>query len=178
MAEPQKRINHTTIRLVRDDVTLFPAEAMVHYARPDLSLGTGYGNAIAVRGGPSIQEEATKLAPVEVGKAVATKAGELPAKYVIHAVGPRFQEPDAEGKLRQTALAALQVAKGLGVKSIAFPPMGAGFYGVPLEVSAKATLGAIAECATQGKTPLEEVIVCFRDPRELKPFQAALEKLQ
>lgn len=178
MAEGLKRINRTTIRLIRDDITQLAAEAMVHYARPDLNLGTGYGNAIAVRGGPSIQEEAAKLAPVEVGKAVATKAGELPSKYVIHAVGPRFQEADTEGKLRQTALAALQLAKELGVKSIAFPPMGAGFYGVPLDVSAKATLGAIAECATQGKTSLEEVILCVRDPRELKPFQAALEKLQ
>ncbi len=173
-----KRINRTTIRLVRDDITQVATDAMVHYARPDLNLGTGYGNAIAVRGGPSIQLEATKLAPVEVGEAVATKGGELPAKYVIHAVGPRFQEADTEGKLRRTALSALRLAKELGVKSIAFPPMGTGFYGVALDVSAQATLGAIAECATQGKTTIEEVILCVRDPRELKPFQNALEKLQ
>ncbi len=174
----EKTINRTTIRLVRDDITELAAEAMVYYARPDLNLGSGYGNAIAVRGGPSIQAEASKLAPVEVGKAVATMGGELKAKYVIHAVGPRFQESDSEGKLRQTALATLQLAKDMGVRTMAFPAMGTGFYGVPLDVSAKATLGAIAECATQGKTTLEEVILCVRDPRELKPFQSALEKLQ
>jgi O-acetyl-ADP-ribose deacetylase (regulator of RNase III) len=151
-------------------------DAVVFYAAPDLQLGTGYGNAIAVRGGPKIQEELKAFGKVETGKAVTTGGGNLKAKYVIHAVGPRFQESGTEDKLRAVTLSALQQAESRGVKRLVFPPMGAGFYGVPLDVSAKVTLNAIRE-HLKGTSGLEEVIICARDAREFKPFQAVLESL-
>ncbi len=120
----EKTINLTKISLVRDDITLIDVDAFVFYARPDLQLGTGIGNAIAVRGGPKIQEELDKLEKPTVGQALASQAGKLKAKNIIHAVGPAFQEDDTEGKLRTTAQNALKTAEELGVEKLALPAMG------------------------------------------------------
>ncbi|MBI5499115.1 MAG: macro domain-containing protein [Deltaproteobacteria bacterium] len=170
----EKKVNGRTIRLMRDDITLLDVEAFVFYASPDLQLGSGWGNAIAVRGGPAIQDELKPFGTVEAGRAVVTGGGNLKAKFIVHAVGPRFQEKDVEGKLRTTVRNALKAAEDKGVRRLAFPPMGTGFYGVPLDVSAKVTLGVIREHLA-GATKLEEVILCAKDTREIGPFKAVLD---
>ena len=172
----EKKINGRTIRVMRDDITLLDVDAFVFYASPDLQLGSGWGNAIAVRGGPTIQEELKPFGTVETGRAVVTGGGNLKAKHVVHAVGPRFQEADVEGKLRTTMRNALKAAEDNQVRRLAVPPMGTGFYGVPLDVSAKVMLGVIREHLA-GKTKLEEVIICAPDAREIGPFRTALEAL-
>ena len=115
------------VRLIRGDITELDVDAFVFYAQPDLALGSGFGTAISVRGGPSIQKELDELGPVETGQAVVTGAGKLKADFIVHAVGPRFQEEDTEGKLRTTVLNSLKAAEEKGVKRIALPAMGAGF---------------------------------------------------
>jgi O-acetyl-ADP-ribose deacetylase (regulator of RNase III) len=172
----EKRIHDRLIRIVKDDITLMEIDAFVFYASPDLQMGTGYGNAIAVRGGPSIQEDLKKFGTVGTGTAVTTAAGNLKAKFIIHAVGPRFQEVDTEGKLRTVVRNALKQADEKGVERVAFPPMGTGFYGIPLDVSAKVMLTTIKEHLA-GQTKLKEVVICARDTREIKPFQTVLESL-
>jgi O-acetyl-ADP-ribose deacetylase (regulator of RNase III) len=89
-----------------------------------LKLGAGFGGAIAVRGGPQIQKDLDKLAPVGPYQAVISNAGELKAKYIIHANGPKFQEEDMEGKIKTTIINSLKLADEKGIKKIAFPPMG------------------------------------------------------
>jgi O-acetyl-ADP-ribose deacetylase (regulator of RNase III) len=91
-------------------------------------------------------------------------------------VGPRFQEPDEAGKLRDTVTSALKVAQDKGIKQLAFPPMGCGFYGIPWELSAKVMFETLAE-HLNGQTTLDEVIVCLRDTREFQPFQACFEAM-
>ncbi len=172
----EKTINLTKISLVRDDITLIDVDAFVFYARPDLQLGTGIGNAIAVRGGPKIQEELDKLEKPTVGQALASQAGKLKAKNIIHAVGPAFQEDDTEGKLRTTAQNALKTAEELGVEKLALPAMGSGFYGVAPDMSAKVTLDVVNQ-HIKGQTKLKEVFFCMSDPRDMTPFQARLEAL-
>ena len=100
----------------------------------------------------------------------------MKAKYIIHAVGPRFQEEDTEGKLRATMLNALKRAEEKQIKHVAFPPMGTGFYGVPLDLCAKVTLGAVKKYL-ENSTSVEEVIFCLMDAREYKPFQEALKEI-
>jgi O-acetyl-ADP-ribose deacetylase (regulator of RNase III) len=170
----EMQIKGSTIRLIKGDITDIEVESFVYYARSDLSLGSGFGNAISVRGGPSIQEELNKLAPIDATKAVMSEAGNMKAKYIIHAVGPKFQEPDIESKLKKTVLSALTIADEKGIKQIAFPAMGAGFYGVPLDVSADVTISAISQYLTNG-TNLKDVIICLLDTREYLPFQKRLE---
>jgi O-acetyl-ADP-ribose deacetylase (regulator of RNase III) len=130
-----------------------------------LKLGAGFGGAIAVRGGPQIQKDLDKLAPVGPYQAVISNAGELKAKYIIHANGPKFQEEDMEGKIKTTIINSLKLADEKGIKKIAFPPMGTGFYGVPLDRSARITLHTLKEYL-QGNTGIEEVFVCLNDNRE------------
>ncbi len=172
----EKKIGNSVIRLIKHDITDTEVEAFVYYARPDLKLGTGFGNAIALRGGPSIQKELDQIGTAGLGEAVVTEAGKLKAKYIVHAVGPAFQEDNIEDKLRTTVHNALKCAEQKGIRQIAFPPMGAGFYGVPLPVSAKVTLSSIKEYL-EGDTQIQEVVVSLNDTRELKPFQAGLEAL-
>jgi O-acetyl-ADP-ribose deacetylase (regulator of RNase III) len=167
-------VNGVPLRLIRDDITALDIECFVFYARPDLKLGSGFGTAVSVRGGPSIQEELNTLGPLAVTDVVSTSAGELKAKLIIHAVGPAFQEEQIESKLRATVTNALKEAERKGVTRIAFPAMGAGFYGVSLDVCADVMIGTIAEHLSAAKSSLEEVIICVLDNREFNPFRARL----
>ncbi|MFH1438561.1 MAG: macro domain-containing protein [Pseudomonadota bacterium] len=163
-------INSSRLRLVRGDLTDMDMEAFVFYARDDLELGSGFGTAITLRGGPTISEELKKMKKLEPTHAVVSSAGELKARYIIHANGPKFQEKDMEGKLEKTILNSLKQAEKKGIKSIAFPPMGAGFYGVPLPTSAKIMIRTISEYLA-GETKIEDIVICLIDNRELKAFQ-------
>ncbi|MEN8150348.1 MAG: macro domain-containing protein [Planctomycetota bacterium] len=163
------------LRLLREDVTLVDVDALVFYARHDLVLGSGFGNAISSRGGQEIQRELDDLAPVETCDVVVSGAGELTANHILHAVGPRFQEEDTDAKLRKTIRSVLETANGKGLKSLALPPMGAGYYGIPLPDCAKAMVEEI-RAHLSGATSLEDVVICAGDRREQEPFEALLGK--
>jgi O-acetyl-ADP-ribose deacetylase (regulator of RNase III) len=167
------RVNSSTLRLVKGDITALEVEAFVYYARADLSLGSGYGNAISMRGGPTIQEELRKLGPLATTGAVVTSAGNMKVRRIIHAVGPKFQEEDLERKLRETVANALKAADAAGIAQVALPAMGAGFYGVPLPLSARVTLSAVIEHFA-GETGIRDVIVCLLDSREYLLFRKEL----
>jgi len=169
-------IHRSTMRLIRSDITELDVDAFVFYAQLDMTLGSGFGTAISVRGGPSIQKELDEIGPVETGQAVVTGAGKLPADFIVHAVGPRFQEEDTEGKLRTTVLNSLKAAEEKGVQRIALPAMGAGFYGVPLDVCARVMIEAIKSYLA-GDTEIQEVVLCVGDRREFAPFEAQLASL-
>lgn len=166
----QININNAILKVEKGDLTSLDIEAIVFYAQPDLKLGSGFGNAIAVRGGASIQEELKALGSISVGGAVITRSGELKSEFIIHAVGPRFQEPDTEEKLYKTMQCVLNLAEDKGIKRIAFPPMGTGFYGIPLNVSASVMLLAIRNHLS-GKSNLSEVLICVMDKREYLAFE-------
>lgn len=170
------KVKQSVIRLIKGDIIDLQVEAFVYYARPDLVLGSGFGGAIAARGGPKIQEELKKIGTVHTTDAVVTSGGNLEVRYIIHAVGPRFQEENLEEKLQSTMLNALRRAEEKGIQSLAFPAMGAGFYGIPPEVCARETLRAVKKYL-ENPTELREIIFCLRDSRELKPFQDQIKKL-
>jgi O-acetyl-ADP-ribose deacetylase (regulator of RNase III) len=170
-------VNQGVIRLTTGFIIDLNVDAIVYYARPDLVLGSGYGGAIATKGGPKIQEELKKIGGIHTTAAVVTSAGNLEAKYIIHAAGPRFQEENLEEKLRITTLNALRRAEENKIQSLAFPAMGAGFYGVPLEVCARVTLETVKKFLENSKS-LREVIFCLRDSQEYKPFWEQMKKMQ
>ncbi len=170
------RINQSVIQLIKDDITDLDVDAFVFYAQSDLALGSGFGTAISVRGGPTIQQELEDMAPVAVGEAVVSEAGNLKANYIIHAVGPKFREEDTESKLRTTVLNSLRRAEEKAVETLAFPAMGAGFYGIPPELCAKVMLDAITK-HLQGSTVIKDVVICVLDTRQYTTFQNALSAL-
>ena len=170
------KINNTEIKIKRDDLTNMEVDAFVFYAKSDLSLGSGYGNAISTRGGPSIKAELEKLGSVKQTESIVSKAGNLNAKYIVHAVGPAFQEEDLVPKLKATISNALLEASKYEINTLAFPLMGIGFYGVPVDVSVKTMYDCVKEYATKnGK--IKEIIFCANDNRELKLINDNIAKL-
>ena len=168
-----KQINRSVLRLVKGDITDLDVDAFVFYAEPDLALGSGYGTAISVRGGPSVQKELQELGPQATGEAVVSSAGNLKAKHIIHAVGPRFQERDTEAKLRVTVRNSLKRAEENEIRRIAFPAMGAGYYGIAADLSARVMLETIRD-HLEGETGIKEVIICVLDTGQYDAFQGLL----
>jgi len=152
-------------------------DGIVYYARPDLTLGSGYGSAIATQGGPKVQEELKKIGSANVTEVVVTGGGNLQTKYILHAVGPRFQEENLEEKLKATILNTLKKAEEYKLQRIVFPAMGTGFYGVPLDACARMSLEIVREFLPKAAS-LKEVVFCLRDSREHKPFQEHLQKMK
>ena len=170
------KVKQSKIRLAVGDITEMPVEAIVFYARPDLQLGSGFGGILTAKGGPKIQEELKKLGTAKTTEVVVTSGGTLKAKYILHAVGPRFQEENLEEKLRVTMANVFRKAEEKQVKSLAFPAMGAGFYGISLEVCARETLGA-AKKYLEGSGSAWEVIFCLNESYEYPPFHEQLKRM-
>ena len=172
----QKQMKNGVISLVKADVTDIEVDSFVFYAQDDLKLSSGFGNAIAVRGGPAVRKELAELGPIKVTEAVATTGGNMKAKYIVHADGPKFQEENTEKKLKDTIENALKCAEEKGVESIAFPPMGAGFYGVPIDKSAEITTMTLAGYLNNG-VKIKNVIICANDNREYNALQKQFNNL-
>lgn len=149
------------IRIVQGDITKLKVDAIVNAAQNSLIRGGGVDGAIHQAGGPELQKECLTLGGCETGDAKATKAYHLPAKYVIHTVGPVWRPRHLDGteddQLASCYRRSLEVARGLGVNSVAFPAISTGIYGFPQERAAKI---AIREVQVHGQS-LEVVFVCF-----------------
>src|SRR5262245_62781661 len=112
-----------TISLIQGDITALAVDAVVNAANEGLQLGAGVAGAIRRRGGPTIQEECDRIGHCETGGAVVTGGGDLPARWVIHAVGPVWNGGGAgeERLLASAVAAALRRAEEIGAKSVALP---------------------------------------------------------
>jgi O-acetyl-ADP-ribose deacetylase (regulator of RNase III) len=178
-SELKTYIKGTGVQVVRGDITELEVDAFVYYAQPDLALGSGFGGAIAVRGGASIQKELDELAangPLATGEAVISGAGKLNAEHIIHAVGPRFREDGIQEKLFETMKAVLRAAEEKGVKTLAFPAMGAGYYGIPLPICARVMFEALQD-HFDGETGIQEVTIALFDAPQFNAFQTAMAAL-
>ena len=136
----EKKINKGLIRLVQGDITTMETDAIVNAANSYLKHGGGVAAAISRKGGLIIQKESDQIGFVEVGKAAVTSAGNLKAKYVIHAVGPRMGEGDEDEKLRSATESSLKLLKEKNLKSISFPAISTGIFGFPIEKCARIML--------------------------------------
>jgi O-acetyl-ADP-ribose deacetylase len=168
-----KKIGNTTVQWFTGDLTNLDVEAFVFYAQDNLDLGSGFGTAITGRGGVKIKQELQAIGSVGPSQVVVTEAGLLKANYILHANGPKFQEADTENKLKTTMRNTLKAAEEKGIKKIAFPAMGAGFYGIPKPVCAKIMHDALKE-GLSAKSGIEEVMICLLENRELAAFNAEL----
>lgn len=165
----ERSFNGSILCLEKGDLTALEIESIVFYARPDLKLGSGFGSAIAERGGMSIQEELKSFGIISTGEAVVTSAGNLKAHYIVHAVGPRFQEKGFSDKLRATIQTALNAANAKGIKRIAFPPMGSGFYGIPLATCSRIMMEELSHYL-KNDSSFDQIMICVLDNREYSAF--------
>jgi O-acetyl-ADP-ribose deacetylase (regulator of RNase III) len=171
----ERKIGDTVIRVVRDDITDMEVDAFVFDITEDVKLGSGHGSAIQQRGGVKIQEALDEIGRCPVGEAVITTGGLLKAKHIIHANGPKFCEPDEEGKLRRATRAALALADENGLTTLAFPPMGSGIYQVPVDLCARVMVDTVVEHLA-GSTSLREVQFVIPDSRERGAFEARIQE--
>jgi O-acetyl-ADP-ribose deacetylase len=163
------------IELVLGDITEQPVDAIVNAANTTLLGGGGVDGAIHRAGGPTILDECRRLGGCRAGDAKVTTAGDLPARYVIHAVGPVWHGgKDGEPQLLASChRRAIELAAGRGCNSIAFPAISTGAYGYPIELAAQVAIGATKE-AIAVHPGIELVRFVFRDDRTRAPYDVAL----
>ncbi|HEX9652678.1 MAG TPA: macro domain-containing protein [bacterium] len=167
------QINHKTIELLEGDITEQATDAIVNAANSALILGAGVAGAIRKKGGPAVQEECNKIGGCPVGGAVITMGGNLKARHVIHAVGPRMGDGDEDEKLRNATLNSLKVADQNHLKSIAFPAISTGIFGFPLERCAQIML-AEAIGYLKAQTGLEKIVFCLFGQEAFQVFEETL----
>ncbi len=152
------------ITLCEGDIAEQQVDAIVNAANSQLLLGSGVAGAIASRGGPSIQEECDAHGPIEVGAAAITGAGELLARYVIHAAGMPLGGHASEDSLRSSLRQSLDLAREAGCTSVAVPAIGAGVGGLSLQRCAEISLEEARNFLAQ-ESSLEEIrFVLFGEP--------------
>ncbi len=172
------RVDVTILSLVEGDITEAAVDAIVNAANESLQLGGGVAGAIRTKGGARIQEECNRLGPIQVGQAVLTSGGNLRARYVIHAVGPRMGEGNEDGKLADATRSALRLANEHQLARVAFPAISTGIFGYPKDRCAKVMLEtAVAFCENE-KTSLREVEFVLYGSDTFGHFQAELDRLR
>jgi O-acetyl-ADP-ribose deacetylase len=165
------------IVLVQGDLTEQAVDAIVNAANSTLLGGGGVDGAIHRNGGPAILEACRRLRAerypdgLPTGEAVATPAGRLPARWVIHTVGPVYhRSEDRSGLLARCHTASLEVADTLEALTVAFPAISTGVYGYPLALAAPVAVGAVAAAATR----VREVRFVLFDQTAYRAFERAL----
>jgi O-acetyl-ADP-ribose deacetylase len=161
------------IRLRQGDLTEVDADAIVNAANNELILGGGVAGAIRVKGGPAIQEECSRIGTIALGEAAITSGGNLKARHVIHAASMRLGESTSEENLRGATRNSLRRADENSLTSIAFPAIGTGIAGFPIERCAQVMLEEV-HAHLEGPTTLERVDFVLYDRRSLEVFERVL----
>ena len=171
------KLGTATVSIQLGDITDAEVDAIVSASTPQLLMGTGVAGAMKRKGGTVIEEDAVRQGPIEVGEAVLSVAGNLPATHVIHAatMGPDLKtDPALIAAATKSSLALVEKHR---LTSIAFPALGSGVGGVPPAKSAEAMLGALAEHLKSGKSSLQKVQFILYQTEAQKAFTDTLKKL-
>ena len=167
----------TTFKVLEQDITKLNVDAIVNAANESLLGGGGVDGAIHHAAGKELLAECRTLNGCKTGEAKATKGYNLPAKYVIHTVGPRYwlQSPEESAVLLASCYKkSIDLAVELGVKSIAFPAISCGVYGYPLKDAAKVAVKTI--CSHPQINKLDEVIFSVIDDKTKKVYDNILQQ--
>ena len=171
------------LQVVHGDITRMEVDAIVNAANSELLGGGGVDGAIHGRGGPAIREACKEIRDKKggcpTGEAKATTAGNLPARYVVHTVGPVWR---GGGEREDELLASchrnvLEVAAGLGCATVSFPAISTGAFGYPVDRAARIALGSTA-ATLEGLREIERVTFVLFDRNVYEEFEAALNELR
>ena len=171
------RVHQSEIELAQGDITESDTDAIVNAANSQLVLGAGVAGAINKKGGPAIQDACNAIGHCPVGGAVITTGGNLNARHVIHAVGPRQGEGDEEQKLHNATVNSLKVAEENRLTSITFPAISTGVFGFPLDACARIMLTATRDTLS-GDTGIRRVVFALFDAEGFETFKKQLTFMQ
>jgi len=171
------------IRLLTGDITKVPADAIVNAANSRLAGGGGVDGAIHAAGGHAIMAELDRVRPADgcpTGQAIVTGAGALPARWVIHAVGPvwRGGRHGESGLLASAYGSSLRLATEKAARIVTFPSISTGAYGYPVEMAAPVALRAVADFLSEETSSIKETIFVLFDPATTAVYAAALKGLE
>jgi len=174
----EKTISGVTVECVKGDIAKQPdITSVVNAANAWLKPGGGVAGAIHRAAGPGLEEECRPLAPIKPGQAVITGGHNLPNKYVIHCLGPRYGIDKPEDKLLADCYRnALKVANEHKIDSIAFPAISTGIFGYPVEEAAEVALKTIKEVIPTLKH-VKKIRFVLHSDRDLKVHEKVLESL-
>jgi O-acetyl-ADP-ribose deacetylase len=167
----------STIEVVEGDITELEVDAIANAANTELRHGGGVAGAIVRAGGAEIQDESNRAAPIELGGAVATGAGTLPCRWVIHAGTMRLGGPTSAEIIRAATAATLRTADELGARSLGLVAFGTGVGGFPLDEAARIEVEEV-RAHLAGETGLERVVFCVFGDRARAAFEAAVAAAQ
>ncbi len=179
LAVKDKSGKEVEIQIVRDDITRQHVDAIVNAANQTLLGGGGVDGAIHRAGGPAILEECRRLGGCRTGDAKPTTAGNLPARWVIHAVGPVYRGGDSgeAGLLASAYRRSLEVATELGAGSIAFPSISTGAYGYPIREASRIALSECTRWLREHESSIRLVrFVTFSEP-DLRVYEDTAREL-
>jgi O-acetyl-ADP-ribose deacetylase (regulator of RNase III) len=164
------------IEVLIGDITQLECEALVNAANNHLWMGGGVAGALKSIGGQEIEDEAIKQGPIDIGEAIVTGAGKLKTRYIIHAaVMGQDLQTDAK-KIRRATINSLHRADELQIMSIAFPALGTGVGGFPLDECARIMISEVLQY-TSKDTLLEKVVFILYHPLAAQAFQRELAKV-
>ncbi len=170
--------SNVEIILKQADLTDENVDVIVNAANSHLQHGGGVAGAIVRKGGYSIQEESNKIGYVEVGQSALTNAGSLPAKKVIHTVGPRWGEGDEANKLANAVNNSLKLADENDLNTISFPAVSSGIFGFPKDKCAQVMLESVRNYLKKASdTKLKKIIFCIIDQLSINIFKEIFEKI-
>lgn len=161
------------IEVMQTDITKLEVDAIANAANTQLRHGGGVAGAISRAGGPEVQAESDRLAPVSLGEAVETSAGEMPSRWVIHAATMELGGPTSAQIIRNATAATLAKADELGARSLALVAFGTGVGGFPLDEAAQIEVEEVRR-HLEGGSDLERVVFAVRGEEAEAAFRAAI----
>ncbi|MGH3597120.1 MAG: macro domain-containing protein [Mycobacterium sp.] len=161
------------LEVLQADVTKLEVDAITNAANTQLKHGGGVAAAIARAGGPEVQRESNEKAPIGLGEAVETTAGQMPARYVIHAATMELGGPTSAGIIAQATRSTLRTADKLGCRSLALVAFGTGVGGFPLDEAARLMVDAVRQHRPDS---LARVVFAVHGDEAEQAFRAAAQE--
>src|ERR671916_3508691 len=163
------------VEVLETDITTLAVDAIANAANTELRHGGGVAGAISRAGGPAIQRESDAKAPIGLGEAVETSAGDMPARWVIHAATMHLGGPTSADIIRRATASTLERAEALGARSLALVAFGTGVGGFPLEEAARIEVEEVRR-HLDGGSQLERVVFAVHGEAARAAFQAAIDQ--
>ena len=173
------RLGETDLEVVVADITTLRVDAIVNAANAALSGGGGVDGAIHRAAGPRLIEACRAIGGCPTGDVRMTAGFDLPARHVIHAVGPvwRGGEAGEDAALASCYRTAMRLAAEAGLRSIAFPAISTGIYGFPIERATRIAVAEVRTALSAAGTPLERVVFCCFSEADQRTYEAVLDEL-